>query len=136
MSCPYFEPTEPTSEPVFRNARLPLIEQYDGFCHAHPELVHSTESCCNHGYARGQCERLPAEEKNKAHRFSLIRQGPDELELLFIGEEEYSPVFSRQLHFSVAGNCLKEHDLDCCVAAQAVAFCRSYLGKIAYTADA
>jgi hypothetical protein len=136
MPCPFFEPLEPLAEPAFRNVRLPLIERYGGLCHARPEAVHSTDSCCNHGYARGQCERFPAEAKNTAHRFSLLWQGPEELELLFIDEQEYAPASTRQLHFSVTGNCLSEHDLDGCIAAQALAFCRSYLRKIAWTADA
>jgi hypothetical protein len=136
MPCPYFEPLQPVAEPAFHNARLPLIEQYAGLCHASAEAVYSTESCCNHGYVRGQCERFPKSSKNRAHRFSLLRRDPEELELLFVNEEEYSPVSIRQLHFSVSGNRLSEHDLDCCAAAQALAFCRSYLRRVARAAGA
>jgi hypothetical protein len=130
MTCPYFEPLEPLAEPAFHNARLPLIEQYGGLCRVRAEPIQSTETCCNHGYARGLCERFPAEVKNTAHRFSLLRRNPEELELLFIREEDYAPALNYQLHFSVIGNCLGEHDLDSCIAAQALAFCRSYLRKI------
>jgi|SRR6476469_7143013 hypothetical protein len=136
MPCPYFEPLEPLAEPSFCNARLPLIEQYGGLCHVCAEPFQSTETCCNHGYARGHCERFPSEGRNAAHRFSLLSQGPEELELLFIDEEEYAPAFTRQLHFSVSGNCLSEDDVDFCIAAQALAFCRSYLRKVAGAAGA
>ncbi|HEX5422363.1 MAG TPA: hypothetical protein VFW94_02355 [Candidatus Acidoferrales bacterium] len=136
MTCPYFEPLEPLAEPAFHNARLPLIEQYGGICHVGPEPFQSTKTCCNHGYAHGQCERFPVEVKNTAHRFSLLRQDSGELELLFIREEDYAPAFTLQLHFSVIGNRLSEHDLDSCIAAQALAFCRSYLRKIVDVASA
>jgi hypothetical protein len=136
MPCPYFEPLNPVAEPAFQNGRLPLIEQYSGVCHVHAEPAQSTESCCNHGYARGQCERFPLAGKNVAHRFSLLGQGPEELELVFIDEEDYAPAFTRRLHFSVRGNCLSEDDLGSCIAAQALAFCRSYLRKVACPAGA
>jgi len=74
--------------------------------------------------------------EKRSYRFSLLSQGPEELELLFIDEEEYAPAFTRQLHFSVSGNCLSEDDVDFCIAAQALAFCRSYLRKVAGAAGA
>lgn len=118
-----------------RNARLPLIEDYAGRCLNVPESKEEAQGYqCNHGYARGLCERFPANEKNGAKRYSLLGRDGEQLNVLLINEEEYAPAGTRLLHFSISTNELLERDLDTATAAQAVAFCRSYLSKHGATA--
>jgi hypothetical protein len=82
---------------------------------------------CNHGYARGLCASFPAADRNSAHRFSLLVCEPQQVQVLFIREEEYAPAATRLLHFSIPEDSLVENDLDTAIRAQAAAYCRSYL---------
>jgi hypothetical protein len=130
MPCPFFEPLRIVASVELRSARLPLIEEYAGRCLNLPEPC--AEACgyhCNHGYARGACEHFPAGGKNGANQYSLLSRNGEQLSLLFITEEDYAPAATRTLHYSIDENELLEHDLDPSVAAQAAAFCRSYLKK-------
>ena len=133
MSCPFFEPLAPVLVPQFRNGRLPLIQEHEGMCHAGSADTSANGPACNHGYARGQCERFPEAAPSIALRYSVLRRDGAELEFLCIAEENHAPVRSRRLHFSSDLNQLREMDLDTCLAAQAVAFCRSYLRIVAST---
>jgi hypothetical protein len=127
MSCPFFEPVFPVSSRKIQNGRLPLIQEYQGRCANRERDIEVNDRGCNQGYAKGMCDFFPSEQKNQANRYSLVSRGDGSLTLLYINEEEYSPAVSRTLHFSIAGNRLLEEDLDVCIAAQALAFCRSYL---------
>ena len=130
MPCPFFEPLTIVASVELRNARLPLIEEYAGRCLNLPEP--SVEVCgyhCNHGYARGVCEHFPTDGVNGANRYSLLSRNGEQLNLLFINEEDYAPAATRMLHYSIGTNELLEHDLDPAIAAQAAAFCRSYLKR-------
>lgn len=133
MSCQFFEPLAPVLDPQFRNGRLPLIQEHEGMCHAGGADTFANGPVCNHGYARGNCERFPKEEPSIALRYSVLRCDGRELEVLCIAEENHVPVRSRRLHFSPDLNRLSEMDLDACLAAQAIAFSRSYLRIIATT---
>ncbi|HEX6546979.1 MAG TPA: hypothetical protein VF023_11770 [Bryobacteraceae bacterium] len=127
MPCPFFEPVLPVSGNYAPQGRLPLIQEYEGRCARHAGSLPVNSRCCNQGYARGSCEFFPSDDANRANRYSLLKREEQGLTLLFIGEEEYSPATSRMLHFSIAEDRLIETDVDSCVLAQAVAFCRSYL---------
>jgi len=131
MPCPFFEPLRIVASTELRNARLPLIEEYAGRCLNLPDAA--AEACgyhCNHGYARGACEHFPAGGRNGANRYSLLSCNREQLNLLLINEEDYAPGATRMLHYSIGANELLEHDLDPATAAQAAAFCRSYLKRI------
>lgn len=127
MPCPFFEPVLPVFGDYVPQGRLPLIQEYKGRCTRHGDNLTVNNRCCNQGYARGSCEFFPSEGANRANRYSLLNREEQGLTLLYVGEEDYSPATSRTLHFSIAGDCLVETDLDSCVLAQALAFCRSYL---------
>lgn len=130
MPCPFFEPLRIVSSAELRNARLPLIEEYAGRCLNLPEAA--AEACgyhCNHGYALGGCRHFPTGGRNSANRYSLLSRNGEELDLLFINEEDYAPAATRMLHYSIGANELLEHDVDPAIAAQAAAFCRSYLKR-------
>jgi hypothetical protein len=136
MPCPYFEPDAPIATPAFHNSRLPLIEEYSGRCiRTSTSRRASDYAACNQGYARAICENFPNQQTNGAWRYSFVRRDQDQLEILWIGEEEHFPVLSRPLHFSIAADCLVEKEVDCCVQAQVTAFCRSYLRKICSQKD-
>jgi hypothetical protein len=130
MPCPFFEPLRVIASAELRNARLPLIEEYAGRC---LNVADSPEQAsgyqCNHGYARGLCKHFPPEGTNGANRYSLVSRSLEELNLLLIREEEYAPAGTRLLHFSIGTDELLERDLDPATAAQAAAFCRSYLNR-------
>ncbi|MFZ0595283.1 MAG: hypothetical protein WAM39_32770 [Bryobacteraceae bacterium] len=127
MACPFFEPVTLAPMANSRNARLPLIREYAGHCARQDGGIQVSDRSCNQGYARGVCDYFPSSEKNRANRYSLLNRGESELRLLFVIEEDYSPAAIRTLHFSIHQDCLLESDLDPCVSAQALAFCRSYL---------
>jgi hypothetical protein len=130
MPCPFFEPLRVVASAQLRNARLPLIEEYTGRCLNFPESGEPASGYqCNHGYALGRCEHFPQEGRNGANRYSLVSRNLEELNLLLIREEEYTPAATRLLHFSIRTNELLERDLDPATAAQAAAFCRSYLKR-------
>lgn len=128
MPCPFFVPRRIISTAELRSARLPLVEEYSGQCLNRTLVGEDAQSySCNHGYALGICENFPASEKNSANRYSLLRRDQEQLDVLFIREEEYAPVSTRRLHYRISAACLLEQDLEPCIAAQAAAFCRSYL---------
>lgn len=130
MPCPFFEPLRVVATSELRNARLPLIEEYAGRCLNAPEAGGQAKSYhCNHGYAHGVCEHFPRSAANGANRYSLVSRSGEQLNFLLIHEEEYAPAGTRLLHFSIGANELLEHDLDPATAAQAAAFCRSYLSR-------
>jgi hypothetical protein len=127
MPCPYFEPLQPVTGAETVSARLPLIQKYAGRCQCRPDTAHTASGDnCNQGYARGTCLYYP-DRSNRANRYSLLSRSGEELQLLFISEAEYFPAGSRTLHFSISQNRLLEQDVEPSVAAQASAFCRSYL---------
>ena len=131
MACLFFEPLAPVAEPQFRNGRLPLIEEHLGTCHAGTTPTPASGPTCNHGYARGECERFPSTQPSSALRYTVRPGAPGELELLCIVEESHSPVRTTRLHFSIEFDRLMESDVTTCMASQAVAFCRAYLRVVA-----
>src|SRR5262245_54382050 len=68
--------------------RLPLGGTYRGTCHARPgEGVEEHREFCSWGYARGRCDRFPADSKADAVRFSKTGEG-----LIYILERDCAPV--------------------------------------------
>lgn len=131
MPCPFFEPIRTLRSAELRNARLPLIDEYAGRCLS--SVASSGEASgysCNHGYALGLCVHFPEGAPNLAYRYSLVSRDSDQLNFLFVCEEGYAPAAAaRLLHFSIGKNELLERDLEPAIAAQAAAFCRSFLAK-------
>ena len=106
------------------------IEEYAGRCLNFAQGSEQAKGYhCNHGYALGICEHFPQAGRNGANRYSLVSRSGEQLKLLLIREEEYAPAATRLLHFSIGMNELLERDLDPATAAQAAAFCRSYLHR-------
>jgi hypothetical protein len=130
MACPYFEPIAPVQPPTLLNARLPLIEEYQGSCRACPSSGAVAFATCNQGYPLGSCVCYPAEESNRANRYSLVQRTAESLEIVFVTEGDYTPIGSRTLLYSISAGRIVTDGVDHCASAQAAAFCRSYLRKI------
>lgn len=133
MPCPYFEPQRVATDPLHASARLPLIEEYDGICHAHAELINAPASlrfrCCNHGYSRGGCERIPLAEVRSSARCNVVRRSESTLGVLCVEEQNYAPLRWQSIEYSIAGDRLLMELSDVCLAAQLLAFCRSYVKR-------
>ena len=133
MPCPYFEPRHIARNPAHPNARLPLIEEYDGVCHAGAESAPVPEAarfrCCNHGYSQGECGRMPAAEKNSCSRFGVLRRADDCLDLIYLEEQDYAPARMQRIRFSISTGALDPEVTEPCARAQVQAFCRSYVRR-------
>ena len=93
MACPFFEPGEPLDWSAWPGKyRPPLGRPYDGQCRAaagergKPDRGHVIR-CCNLGYARETCARLPADSAD-AVRFTLTGGGA----LLWVVEKGHLPL--------------------------------------------
>jgi hypothetical protein len=133
MPCPYFEPRQALAEPTHFNARLPLIDEFDGVCRALPEPFAVPPAgrlrLCNHGNVRGQCAHFPADDNRSAFRFEVLHRSAADLDLLFIEESVYAPLSWRRLSFLIDSESLEPDPPDPCQRAQLLAFCRSYLRR-------
>jgi hypothetical protein len=133
MPCLYFEPTVPVDQPLHDRSRLPLIEEHDGNCRAMPGSVAAVGQmrwqCCNQGYSLGRCPQFPAGGFDGALRYSVTRHSDDLLELIWIEERDHAPFRHGGLHFTISTGCLLETGLDAIIAAQALAYCLSYVKR-------
>lgn len=133
MPCPYFEPQAVAAQPRHSNARLPLIDEYDGSCRAAPEPItvpgERRFACCNHGYSRGCCELFPPVEARSSFRYTVVARSATGLEILCIEEQDYAPVRWHSTHYFPASGRLEPEVADSCMRAQALAFCHSYVER-------
>jgi hypothetical protein len=133
MPCPFFEPREIAVDAHYPNARLPLLEEYDGYCHAADETARPPKelrfACCNHGYSRETCPRFPVSEQRSAVRFDVLLSSPELIELLLVAESEHFPLDWIRYRYRVDAETLEPEPSDVCIRAQIVAFCRSYLRR-------
>jgi hypothetical protein len=114
--------------------RLPLGDPYRGVCCSEPSRsFHPPESSqrdvCNHGYARGRCDRFPGDSPGDAIRFSITGDDGARLRLTFIVEKDHAPAD----HGAIEGRAeeiqsirLRENDV---MSGQARAFLESYLRR-------
>jgi len=133
MPCPYFAPHHIVAQPQNANARLPLIDEYDGLCRAASEPIDAPVElrfrCCNHGYSRGCCERFPSGDARSSLRYDVVRKTQNMLELVCIEEQNYAPLRWRTIQYFLASERVEPELEDACTQAQAIAFCRSYLKR-------
>jgi hypothetical protein len=133
MPCLYFEPTKPVDQPLHERTRLPLIEEYEGRCHALPQPFAVSEDlrwqCCNQGYSLGRCAHFPANGLAGAFRYSVTVHAMDSLEVIWIEERDYAPFRHGALHFNISEGGFLETGLEALLITQALAFCRSYLKR-------
>jgi hypothetical protein len=131
MPCPYFEPRRALPEPTLLNARLPLIDEFDGMCRASdepaPVPAEARLRLCNHGNVRGLCRHFPTREQRTSFRFEVLRRSAADLDLVLIEESLYAPLTWHRLTFAIEGEQFTPDPPDLCQRAQLLAFCRSYL---------
>jgi hypothetical protein len=131
MACPHFEPQRATQQAKHPAARLPLIDEYDGICHAgdgQSEIPASARfRFCNHGYSRGECGQEVSATAPSCIRFELTGCEEASLEMLVIEEQDYAPVRWSKVTFKTADDRIEPDIADPCVRAQVRAFCHSYL---------
>lgn len=112
------------------SARLPLIDEYQGLCHAGVPVPAPTAiqlRSCNRGYSKADCRSFPAPESRSAIRYTVLRRTVLLLEILCIEEADHGPQSWRKLDFDIASSCLRTDVENAILRAQAQAFCRSYL---------
>ena len=135
MPCPYFEPVQVASDGRHARARLPLLDEYEGVCHATGiPLAAPAElrfACCNHGYSRGCCQRFPGGEARSGIRYHVLRRTPVGLEVLCVEEQDYTPLAWHSMQYFFEGERIEPEAADACIRAQLLAFCRSYLKRFA-----
>ena len=133
MPCPYFEPQAVAAAPQHASARLPLLDEYDGVCRAHPEPIPAPAErrfrCCNHGYSYNLCDLFPAASSQSCFRYTVLRESSDGLDILCVEERNYAPVRWHPAHYRFESAALEPELADACMRAQALAFCRSYLQR-------
>jgi hypothetical protein len=131
MPCPFFEPQHVAEHPHNAAARLPLLEEYDGVCHAGEHQVRVPPElrfrCCNHGYSQGVCTAFPSTEKRASLRYTVTRSDSNIIQLMLITECDYAPLNWQSLEYLVGPESIRPDVADPCLRAQLLAFCRSYL---------
>ena len=133
MPCPYFEPTRVATDPQHPGARLPLLVEYDGLCHATGQPLETPSAvrfrCCNHGYSLGCCERFPADEVRSGLRYNVVRRTGATLEIICVEEQQYAPLRWYSIQYSLESERIEPELTDLCIRAQVLAFCRSYIRR-------
>jgi hypothetical protein len=135
MPCPFFEPRSAVASTRLTGVRLPLIDEYSGLCHSaageNAVAVDAGQRLqCNHGYAGGLCPRFPPDAASSALRYSVSGRSTREITLVWLEEQDHSPLRWGSLRYSIAEDTLSPLDLTPLIQAQALAFCRSFLLRL------
>jgi len=122
MSCPYFYPTQSRSG----SALLPLGDWWQGLCHTDPAqpAEPADATCCNIGYARGQCPRFPDTAGPDAVRFTIAHDDSAGVRLYYVMERDHHPFAHGPLEYSFAGGFQTPPDE--LLQRQALAYVESY----------
>ena len=133
MPCPLFEPTRVALNPKAAHARLPLLAEHDGLCHAtDPPVAPALEwrfAGCNQGRDQEHCPRFPAGREAVVRRFNVQSNTGATLVVLVSEEKNHSPVRWREVHFSTIEGKLNDPPADLCEVAQIQVFCANYLQR-------
>ena len=136
MSCPYFEPVEPSPRSTdARLALMPLGNAWAGTCHADSqETVQPEESAlrplCNMGYARGICPRFPADDNGPdAARFTISQDNGAFLRLYYVLERDYQPFAHGPLEYALDRESFTTAPAGLLTDRQARAYVASYLWR-------
>jgi hypothetical protein len=113
---------------------LPLGDSFHGVCRARYGDFFAVDEpaqreLCNCGYARGRCERFPAESAGDAVRFSLLDDAGSHLRLVYMIEKDYAPIEHGPLEYAVAEKEFIRGNASEVLATQAQAFVESYLRR-------
>ena len=129
MPCPYFLPREPQKDTGWAvPPRSPLGALCSGECHAGPVPTQADHELCNFGYARGVCEKFPADAAVDAVRFQLVSDtinpefGGRTTQILYVRERAHHPHSHGLLKYKLDR---LEDSGDPILAAQSAAYLRS-----------
>lgn len=122
-----------------RPPRFPLGDLFGGACHAHPaDIIEPPEAhqreLCNCGYARGRCDRFPADNAADAVRFSITDETPATVALVYVVEKDHAPAEFGTLEYAVDDARLDGAQISDVLVQQAHAFLESYLRRKSGTA--
>jgi hypothetical protein len=135
MPCPFFEPKTITSAVNPSAGRRPLIDEYDGLCHAQCEPVPVPEDArfgwCNHGNSKGACSFFPAAEARSCLRYQVTEYKERSMRVLCIEEQGHAPLRWYSVMYLAGEERFEPDPEDVCVRSQLLAFCRSYLARFA-----
>ena len=135
MPCPFFEPQRALRPSTQSGGRLPLIDEYDGICHASDISVPSPDSArfrlCNHGNSKGLCVLFPGGEIRSCLRYEVATHSEGKLRITCIEEQAYAPLRWHRLLYMLSEDRLEPVPEDVCIRAQALAFARSYVALTA-----
>jgi hypothetical protein len=131
MPCPLFEPLRMAAKPYAPDARLPLLAEFEGICHAGggAEQPSHRFQFCNRGYAKGNCPNFPSDYPVSAVQFNVIARADTNLSIAIIEEQDHWPLKWRTIEFHSADGSLCPEIEDVCTRAQAIYFCRTYLAR-------
>lgn len=142
MACPFFLPVTRLDQNGWIHApRLPLGDPYGGTCQARPaEPFEPPESAlhdlCNCGYARGRCDRFPAESVADAVRFSVTSIEPDLIRFVYVLERNHAPVEHGTFAYAIRESGFVDALPSLMLEAQARSFLEGYLDRRARRAIA
>jgi hypothetical protein len=131
MACPYFIPTEKFADGAWpHRTRLPLGNGWRGLCtaSAHEQVIpsdHELRQFCNLGYA-GECQRLPAQHRFDAVRFSVARDRQDRIEVCYVLEAAHRPGAHGVLEYDAAAGRWAMAHADPRIQAMAACYLESY----------
>jgi len=139
MACPFFIPTEKFEDGGWpHRPRLPLGNGWRGLCtasgreHVVPSDVVPSDNdlrqFCNLGYA-AQCQRLPAQHRFDAVRFSVARDRDQRINIYYVLEAAHRPGAHGVLEYdSAAGRWAVAHP-DPRIQAMAACYLESYFER-------
>ena len=108
MACPHFHAVKPRRQTDrSRSAMLPLGDAWDGTCRAVAGATwepgeNTLLTCCNLGYARGDCARFPCDDGPDAARFTISGDDEHAIHLYYVLERDHLPLAHGPLEFSRA----------------------------------
>ena len=129
MPCPLFEPKSKVVQPRIPAPRLPLLNEFEGICHAGENVVDPEHRFhfCNRGNAREACSSFPKSLNVSAVRFTVTAATGQILTVLVIEEENHRPANWFKIDFMIEDQRLEPEIGDVCRRAQLFHFCASYL---------
>jgi hypothetical protein len=137
MACPFFEPREVASTRQRQSVRLPLLDEYAGVCRASAAPARPAEATlakgCNQGYPRS-CENYPGGLVPAAMRYTVTGESDGMLAVTWVEEQTHAPVRWGTTRFDitqmrVVDTMPADAMPSTVIAAQLLAFCRSYLTR-------
>ena len=121
---------------------LPLGDWWKGVCHAVPGAPQADagaagggwcdtgcDTCCNLGYARGECARFPEGEGPDAVRFTVSSHESTAIGIYYVVEREHHPFAHGRLEYSLTGAVFLAPPESATLARQAQAYVESYLRR-------